>query len=291
MYQQIENLMNKIEAVKGSLYEVKKIQLHTGLEGFNSPEAYATYKTTGGNALGVVGSVFEPADLNLLFDSLTQTMLDCDITTDIADVKFTEFRDGARCQFEIILPNKEIKGSPMVGDVIRQSLVLRTGFDGLTKTALSFQSYRLWCSNGSGSWKKDVELALKNTLRNHVKVMTFCDDLLNVAGQADEYVKAVGSLASKKVTQKKLDEFLKKLTGFEFNEYKDLTTKRRNILDRINEAVAIEANNTGWNEFSLLQGITRYTTHDLCGGDANHPDLLFANAGKLSDKAHALLLN
>jgi len=291
MINKIENLMNQIEAVKNSLYEVKKVQLHTGLEGFNSPDAYATYKSTGGNALGVVGRVFEPVDLNLMFDSLTQTLLDCDITSDIADVKFKEFGNGERCQFEILLPVKEIEGSPMVGDVTRQSLVLRTGFDGLTKTALSFHTYRLWCSNDCGDWKKAVELSLKNTLRNHVKVMTFCDDLLNVAGQADEYIKAIGALSSKKVTQKKLDEFLKKLTGFEFNEYKDLTTKRRNILDRINEAVAIEANNTGWNEFSLLQGITRYTTHDLCGGDANHPDLLFANAGKLSDKAHALLLN
>lgn len=287
----IESQMNHLETVKSQLFEVKKLQLHTGLEGFNSPESYATYKSTGGNALGTVGRVFEPINLHHLFDSLTSSLTECGDGIDPSTLKFTEFREGAKVQFEVSLGQKEIKGSPMVGDVLKQNIILRTGFDGLTKTSLSFSSYRLWCSNGAGNWQKDIELALKNTVNNHVKVMMFCDEIMKVQGMANEYVQKLGELAAKKVSQSKLDAFLTKLTGYDVAQYKDLTTKRRNILDRINESVAIEAANTGMNEFSLLQGITRYTTHDLCGGDANHEDLYFANAAKLSNAAHAMLMN
>lgn len=289
--QSIQSEMNHLEAVRSQLFEVKKLQLHTGLEGFNSPESYATYKSTGGNALGTVGRVFEPIDLSVLFDSLTSSLTECGNSIDASTLKFTEYKEGARVQFEVSLGQQEIKGSPMVGDVVKQNIILRTGFDGLTKTSLSFSSYRIWCANGAGNWQKDVELSLKNTTNNHVKVMMFCDEILKVQGMADAYIQKLGDLTKKKVGQADLDKFLTKLTGFDVSSYKEQTTKRRNILDRINEAVAIESQNTGWNEFSLLQGITRYTTHDLCGGDANHEDLYFANAGKMNDMAHALLMN
>ena len=38
--------------------------------------------------------------------------------------------------------------------------------------------------------------------------------------------------------------------------------------------------NTGANLFSLYNGITRYTTHDLAGG--NIEDILYSNANKLN---------
>lgn len=291
MLDQIQNQMNHLEAVRNSLYEVKKLQLHTGLEGFNSPSAYATYKSSGGNALGVVGQVYEPIDLYLLMDSLTASFTDCGTQIKPETLSFREQREGARCQMEVNFQSLEIKGSPMKGDVVDQKLILRTGFDGLTKTSLSFHTKRLWCTNGAASWQKDVELSLKNTVNNHIKLMMFCDEIMKVQGMASDYVDALGRIAANKVGQAQIDAFLTKLTGFDVSTYKDMTTKRRNILDRINESVAIEAQNTGWNEFSLLQGITRYTTHDLCGGDPYSDALFYDNAAKISQTAHALLLN
>ena len=68
------------------------------------------------------------------------------------------------------------------------------------------------------------------------------------------------------MTQKDIDAFLTKLTGYDVKEYKDLTTRKRNILDSINAAIGIERANTGANMFSIVNGITRYTTHDLSKG-------------------------
>lgn len=42
----------------------------------------------------------------------------------------------------------------------------------------------------------------------------------------------------------------------------------------------ILSQNTGANLFSLYNGITRYTTHDLAGG--NIEDILYSNANKLN---------
>lgn len=273
--------------IREQLPEIKKIQLHSGVEGFNSPEIYATYKNTGGDALGVVGRIFEPMDLHLLLDTFESTATECG-GLDISKMKYTEAKGGAKVRFELPFREYEIK-TPMVGDVIRTSIIVSTGFDGKTKTSLSLSSYRLWCANGACTW--EIELAVKNTLKNHVKVMHFCDELYKVMAQSDQYAEKLNQLVTKKVTQKQLDEFLSKLTGYDVKAYADLNTKRRNILDAINASVAIEAQNTGMNQFSLLQGITRYTTHDLCGGDANHEDLFYANAGALSMKAHQLLMN
>ena len=52
---------------KKDLFEVTKLQLHTGLEGFNSPEAYGVFKTTGGTALGVVGKDFTPTQPQFVY--------------------------------------------------------------------------------------------------------------------------------------------------------------------------------------------------------------------------------
>jgi hypothetical protein len=270
------------------MYKVVKLQLHTGMEGYDSPEAFATYKSTGGKPLGVVGRVFEPADLELLDKSFQESLSSCGGI--YSDVVFKEQRDGARCQFEVTLPKREIE-SPMVGDTIQQRLILRTGFDGLTKTSLSFQSYRLWCKNGAASWVSDVVLSVKNTLNNHVKLMMFCDEIYEVLKQADDYVQQLNAAVKRPITQQELDEFLTKLTGYSVKDYQELTTKRRNILDKINQSVAIEASNTGWNQYSVLQGVSRYVTHDLCGGDPFHDALYYDNAGDINRRAHRLLLS
>lgn len=288
MLQEIEKTMNNLESVRSQLFDVKKIALHTGLEGFDSPDVFATYKSTGGKALGVVGKVYEPMNLHLLFDSFSESVEGC--LSNASGLEFKELRGGARVHLTVKLPKKEIK-SKMVGDILEQKIVLRTGFDGLTKTSLTFFSKRLWCTNGAANWEQELNLSLKNTHNNHAKIMMFCDELMEMAAKSDKYVNDLSSLCTRPVVQADIDAFMTKLTGYNVKEYADLTTKRRNILDRINQSVAIEAANTGWNEFSLLQGVTRYTTHDLCGGDAEHEDIFFSNAATLNQKAHALLLN
>ena len=74
-----------------------------------------------------------------------------------------------------------------------------------------------------------------------------------------------------------------KLTGYDVKAYKDLTTRKRNILDSINTAIGIEKANTGANMFSIVNGITRYTTHDLSKGSKE--SLYYDASAKMNVKA------
>jgi hypothetical protein len=278
-----------VESLRTQVIQAKKMQLHSGVEGFESPESYGVYRHTGGAPLGVVGSVFQPMDLNVFIDSIEQSVANCGNGLDISKLQYDEFKGGSKVAFSLPVKSYKLK-TPQVGDIVETKLMFSTGFDGLTKCSLSYMTKRLWCTNGAAAWDKKTsfELSFKNTIGNQFKVMMFCDEVMNSINNIEAYIKQLNELNEFKVTKEQQDRFVTKLTGFNMGEYKDLNTNKRNILDRINRDILIESNNTGMTAFSLLQGITRYTTHELGKGDVNA--VLFDNAAKLNQKAHELVL-
>jgi hypothetical protein len=282
----IENQMNSFENLKSQVLVAKKIQLHSGIDGYNSPDAYGIYKSNGGNALGVVGKDFEPMDLHLFLDSIQHSVLQSNLNLDLSKLTYTEYRGGSKVAFRIPFKKYELK-TPMVGDTLETALEFRTGFDGKTKISLGFYSLRLWCKNGAKNWQKDVDLSMKNTKGNVIKVSYFTNEILKAAEMTKNHVELLNQSVLKSVNQKDIDTFLTALTGYDVKEYNDLNTRKRNILDAINQSVAIEMQNTGANLFSLLQGVTRYTTHNLAEGDQE--TILFASAAKMNETAHQLV--
>jgi hypothetical protein len=282
----ISSQFNALSAVRSQLFDAKKIQLHSGMEGFNSPNVYGIYKNTGGNALGVVGDVFEPTNLHLFLDSIERSVLNSNLDIDLSKLTFNEYNGGSKVVFRLPVKKYEIK-TPMVGDTLETSLEFRTGFDGKTKMSLGFYALRLWCANGAKNWKKDVDLAMKNTTNNQAKLMYFTDEIIKATNMINNHVEILNKAVNVQVNQATIDKFLTDLTGYDVKEYKDLNTRKRNILDSINGNVAIEMSNTGNNLFSLLQGITRYTTHNLAEG--NMEKILYASAGSMNETAHQLV--
>lgn len=280
--------MNNLETVQSQLFDVKKIQLHSGLEGYDSPEMFGVYKSNGGKSLGVVGKVFEPMDLNLFMDSIVHSVEQCDINLDLNNLTFKEYKDGSKVSFELSLGKHEIE-TPMIGDIMETFMRFNTGFDGLTKTSVSYRTMRLWCLNVATS-PMETQLSFKNTLKNHLKsAMLFCDEIWSTLKLIETNNSNLKEMVNIKYTAKMMDEFLTKVIGYNAKDYKDLTTRKRNILDKINQSVAIESQNTGNNLFSLVQGISRYTTHGMANGDEE--SLLFSTANKLSVDAHKLAVS
>lgn len=252
---------------------------------YDAPDTYGVYRKSGGPSLGVVGKDFNPMDLNLFMDMVEQSCIQANL--DLTKIKYEELKGGAKVFFTIDLKDYQLK-SPKKGDIIQTRLNFKTGFDGLTKMGLNFETFRIWCSNGAKGWQNDISLSMKNTINNQVKIMTFTDEIMKVAARVELNVAALDELFKIPVTKKQMDAFLTKLTGFDVKHYADLTTKRRNILDNINNAIAIEVDNTGMNQFSLLQGITRHTTHNVFEGDRTAQ--FFSSGADMSDEAHRLLL-
>lgn len=278
--------MTHISKLKTQVLKAKKIQLHTGLDGFNSPEAYGIYKNTGGNALGVVGAQFEPMNLELLLDCIEQSVISSNLNLDLSKLTYHEYYGGSKVEFKLPFRQFQIQ-SPMVGDILETAFSFRTGFDGKTKISLGFMTLRLWCTNGAKNWKRDVDLSLKNTLNNQSKVLYFTNEIITASEQVESHVQLLNEAVKKPIVQADIDKFLTDLTGYDVKSYNELTTRRRNILDAINQSVAIEMQNTGANLFSLLQGVTRYTSHSL--GKGNAEALLFEKGAELNQTAHSLV--
>lgn len=282
----IENSGSHIENLKTKVIKAKKIQLHSGIEGFESPDAYGIYRNTGGAALGVVGSQFMPCDLELFLDAIQHSVLNSGLDVDLTKLKYVEFLGGQKVSFRLPYKNYEIK-TPMKGDTLETDLEFRTGFDGKTKMSIGFLSLRCFCNNGAKNWQKDVDLSLKNTTKNQAKLMYFTNEIITAATQVDNYVELLNMVVKKSVKQSDIDKFLTTLTGYSVKDYTELTTRKRNILDSINKQMAIEIQNTGANWFSVLQGVTRYTTHDLA--KKNVESILFASASQMNERAHQLV--
>jgi hypothetical protein len=275
-----------VEGVRPLLIKAKKIQLHSGMEGFESPEAFGIYRHTGGKPLGVVGSVYEPPDLNHLVDTFTTSIEQCCPQLDLNKLEYSELKEGAKVRISIPAPDIEVT-SRIVGDVHKMRIDLTTGFDGLTKTSLSFFCLRLVCMNGMKRWKRDIELAYKNTAGNQPKMKLFCDEILTMLKDTQNYREFLNQAAKVQFTQEMIDAFYKKLLGYNEKGYKELTTRKRNILDKINASVGVEQRDLGPTLYALLNGVTRYTSHDLAGGVMDK--LLTDNAAKLNQTANMLV--
>lgn len=283
---QIENQFSNIDEIKGQLIRPKKIQLHTGIEGFESPKTYGIYRHNGGKPLGVVGDQFEPANLELFLDTIVQSIVDCGSGLDLSKLNYAEYCGGSKVMFDLPIKDIIVK-SPQKGDVTKVSLKFSTGFDGKTKFKLSYSIFRIWCSNGCGRWESSIELAFKNTISAQAKMLLFCSEIFKAIESVENYEHTLNRLVNVPITKAQIDEYLTKVTGYSVSEYADLAKKSRNILDKINESVLIEMDNTGKNAYSLLQGITRYTSHEMASVESFEEDILFnPRINKMSQLAH-----
>lgn len=279
----LEQQFNNIGNIRQQLIRPKKIQLHTGLDGFNSPESFGIYRHTGGNALGVVGSRYEPQDLELFLDSVTHSLLDCGQNYDLSKLQYKEYKGGQKVSFEI--PSFEFQiQSPVKGDVFQSKIQFFTGFDGLTKTSITFSVLRLWCTNGAKSWQNELTLSFKNTKGNVGKTGMFCNEIAKIDTQIGNYRDLLQKAADRKVTQPEIDNFMFAVCGVNQKTYNETNGKARAIFDRINASTLIETNELGNTAYALLQGITHYTTHHL--SDGNIDGIQFDNAANVNKLAH-----
>src|SRR5690606_27450432 len=106
-------------------------------------------------------------------------------------------------------------------------------------------TYRMICANGMKAWKTEFSVAFKNTKGNIGRTNILCNDVAKAMNSQTEYKEFLGSLTKRQISTKEHNEFIKKVTGIDAREYSDLTTRSRNILDKINESVAIEQKDAG----------------------------------------------
>lgn len=260
--------------------------IYTYAKECNMPEAYGIYRREGGDCLGVVGKNFVPANLELFFNSVVESIVKSGVDVDLSTLTYHEYGNGKRVAFRIPIFDHFV-GKPSRGDVTKFGIAFRTGFDGKTKNSLNGDSYRIWCDNGCGLWESEMVIGFKNTATADAKRILFAEQILQQVEHIRSYTDFLDKIAEIEVTKQNIDRFLSDLIGKDVDEVRDVNNMARKRLDKIESAINIEVENTDMTLYSLLQGVTRFTTHDVAKGDYNKIHFNSV-ASKTNDRAHQL---
>lgn len=276
-----------IESIKGKLFDVVKVPLITGLEGFENPDSFGVYRATGGQALGSVGKDFTPTQPKLLFDEFENCLYQTD--ANFNDVTYLELKGGKKIVFEA--PIKKMGFTNLRGqeDEMIVKINLATGFDGLTKTSLFISCFRLVCSNGMKAWRTEFAVSFKNTKGNVGKASSLCNDIAKATDSINDFEEYIKQLNRTSVDKAKVEEFLMKTIGYNNSLKEELGTRKQNILDLVQESIELEFSRTGATLWGLVNGITHYTNHVAKTDDRN--DYVLVGGGlKLNDLAQKVAL-
>jgi len=267
---------------KQKFFEVTKLQLHSGMENFASPSAFGVYKTSGGEALGVVGKDFTPTQPKFIFDQFADCMTIKKL--DPADIKFTEIKGGKKVMFSCPVKSFIMKNAAKKGDALSFEVVISTGYDGRTPTSMFINVERLICTNGAKALGTEFQIRFKNVKGNLGKASMLCKDIDTSIKGIDKLQELYVKLSKRKITKKEHSDFIFKVTGIPMDQYANLTKRKQTILDKINESVAIEMKDAGATAWALMNGITHFTNH-VASFDSKS-DFIYADSGLfLNNKA------
>lgn len=245
---------------------------------FVRPQSFTTYRNTGGQPLGIkIGKDFVPTQPNMLFDSFTNCLIE--VGYDLSKLQYTELKDGSKVRFSIDLEGISFKNRKAKVDDIHTSLILETGYDGLTKTTYSLQTERLVCTNGMTVTDSKTAVSFKNTKGNFGKIGLACEDISKMALKVGDYKKQILAYDSKEVNTKDVNAFLKKIAGYDQTERTELGKVKNARLDAFMESIELEFGRTGATAWGLLNGATYFTNH--VANTDNREDYLYAGGGRL----------
>jgi hypothetical protein len=281
----LENGFSNAAKIKSSLVERVLIPLVPNVEGFEPPQSFGVYRETGGQPFGVVGKDYNPINLNRLFDTIESSILNCGVDNlDVSKLEFKEYFGGKKVSFDI--PFKTLKvSSGAENDYIDTKINFLTGFDGLTKTSINFFTYRQICSNGMKGWANDLSLSFKNTKGNNGKELLICEEIFKVINGVEDYKEQLNKLATIKIDRRQMKEFISKLTGYDV--VNPTSTRQANILDDLIASIEKEMSTTGQTAYSLLQGVTRHTSHYKAKGEIS--SMMFETSNAMNQKAMQLV--
>jgi len=262
-----QNIIDRIEAQGAHIQSlrnsmVERIVLpNAQIEGFGPSIGFQVHKIDGSSpSLGNVGKNFYPVNLGNLLANIEDSFTQCCPEVDLTALKFNEFYGGSKFTFSVGLEPYEVKASPMVGDIVKVSILIKGGFDGLTKLSMTYFSHRLWCANGAVSANAELSLAIKNCAGNQSKIPGMISSIAEILSQSSSYFNLLERSNAVTISEQVRTNFVHHVLGYDVTA--ELATRAINRIDSMQASIAIEVDNTGNTAFSLLQGATRFLSRE-----------------------------
>lgn len=272
--------LNKIES---QLVNVVAVPLTTPLEGFEQPNAFGVYRETGGAPFGVLGKDFAPQQPKQLFSSFVDCLIR-NTESDLSKVRYHEMKGGAKIRFSVPVKKVSFKNMRGLNDETLITLNIQTGYDGYTATSLYLSTYRMICSNGMKANITEFKSKFKNTIHNVGKIDLLCDDVTKAINSSDSLFGAMQRMDKIEINTKRKNHFIKTVLGYSLRDKEELTIRKSNILDKVEEAIAIEFKDSGSTLWGLLNGFTRYTNHMVKDDKSLVDDYIYTAQGEKTNK-------
>jgi len=273
----LENLgneFNNIERIKSNLFDVIDLKVpaprHNENIEFEDPKTQLIY-TSDGRYLGTTGDQYESIQPVTFLNSIVNSVESCGLDLDLGKLEYSESKHGAVIDFKI--PTEVISFKNRLGkqEEVPAFINLSTGFGGKQRTEIGLYTKRLVCSNGLRIIESDVELKVKHTSNMNHKALIFCDELYKVVAKVQDTKQFWQVADSVAVNSNMVEAFARKIAGVKDREqFSELSTRKKNILQNVNESIAIEFARTGATAYGLLQGATYYTNHLASGSSEEY---------------------
>jgi hypothetical protein len=285
----VNNTKQHLAKIEASLFEVVKVPLGPidMPKFFKAPkESFGTYKSNGGEALGVVGKNNLPMQPKEFMDNIIATVHEFGADLDLETLTFREYCEGSKIEFSI-----RMKPFTFIN---AKKVVEETNLE-----VISLYTERVVCTNGMVASKLQGTLKGRNTLGGKTKILSYAKELAEIINGANSFKEKMEALDKIKVTKQQIEAFKKSLLGYNaasLAESDKNESKREGILESVEKAIEIEFARTGQTAFGLLQGITYYTNHFANSGTKNTKKVItdaeyirFNQGFKTNEKAQELL--
>lgn len=296
----IEGQMNNVETIRKRLFKVYDLSPNVPtIPNFTgeieSPDTQLVYNSNG-KFLGHVGGIYESIQPETFLDSVVGTIEGCEgINLDLSQMTYRELKEGKIVNFRV--PLGEIRIINILGheDVSEAALSFQTGFGGIEKTSLFLEFYRMICKNKMKGWATEMALSVKHTTKMNQKILLYCAEVMKTISKVQETQTIWNEMNRKEVDQNTVTAFAEKIAGVTKDEKQTgkLSTRKANILNQVNEAIAQEFTRTGATVWGLLNGATNYTNHFASG--SQDEDYILVNTGakinELAQREAIALLN
>lgn len=277
--------MENLVKIAEQLFDVQKVQLHSNVDGFETPSAFGVYSDKG-KILGVVGNQYVPTQPSDLMANFIECLEDSEANLD--KLTYLEMKGGSKIAFKAPFKTVAFKNIAGVMDETVVSINLQTGYDGLTKTSLYLSTFRLVCTNGMKANRTEFTTAFKNTAGNQNKIGSILLDVKKSLSMFDTLEQSIKHLNSVPVSQLAVKNFLHELSGVNIEKQEESSARALNIYNEMLQSVEVEFKRTGASAWGLLNGITYYTNHVAAA--ENRQDFILLDRGeKLNRRAQELV--
>ncbi len=205
--------------------------------------------------------------------------------TGFEKVGFNEFNDGKKV-LAFLKNNQEI--TRIGAHQMDSYMVIGNSFDGSSSFFVGTSTILLRCTNQFSQIAKMMKVRhTKNSELKMDELYSYFDFYINNRKKMFENFERFGQVRVNDELRKKMVHHVLDIKGDAV--IAELSTRKKNQIAKIEEAMKIEEKDLGDNLWGLFNSITRYTTHDLNRNSQTFGNV-FGSAAKFNDRAYQLAI-